>query len=244
MADLIPTITADFAGRMVVVTGGTGALGSGVVDELLQKDVQITIPVFDASELKRFERGDDDRVTIIEGVDLTDAKAVESFYNAINGPLWASIHIAGGFDMGPIAEFGADRFEALMRKNVTTCYLSCRAAVGMLRQNGLGGGRIVNVAARNALFPELGPNMVAYTASKAAVAAITQSLGAELADERIWVNAVAPSIIDTSANRRAMPDADHDKWPSPVDLARTIVFLASPSNEATRSAIVPVYGRS
>ena len=103
-------------------------------------------------------------------------------------------------------------------------------------------GRIVNVAARPALVPTA--EMTAYAASKAAVAALTLSLAEELAPSGIWVNAVVPSIIDTAANRAAMPDANHASWPTPEEIAETIAFLASPQNEATRGALVPVYGRS
>ncbi|MEO0512101.1 MAG: SDR family NAD(P)-dependent oxidoreductase [Planctomycetota bacterium] len=242
----MPTHPADFADRTVVLTGGTGALGLGVASELLDRGARLAIPVFDTSELDRFPHAADDRVSIREGVDLTDERAVESFYQSVDGPLWASIHIAGGFDMGPLADFDGDRFDKLMRLNARTCYLCCRAAALAIRRAGpgQGGGRIVNVAARNAVFPELGGGLAAYAASKAAVAALSQALGAELAGDGIWVNAVAPSTIDTLANRSAMPDADHDAWPTPAEIARTIAFLASPMNETTRSAVVPVYGRS
>jgi NAD(P)-dependent dehydrogenase (short-subunit alcohol dehydrogenase family) len=86
--------------------------------------------------------------------------------------------------------------------------------------------------------------MTAYTASKSAVAALTQALAQELTDEQIWVNAVAPSILDTPANRAAMPEAEHSRWVSPADLAEIITFLASPDNRATRGAVIPVYGGS
>jgi len=103
-------------------------------------------------------------------------------------------------------------------------------------------GRIVNVAARPVLVPTA--QMTAYSASKAAVAALTLSLAEELAESSIWVNAIVPSIIDTPANRAAMPDADHGAWPTPEQIAATIMFLASPQNSVTRGALVPVYGRS
>jgi NAD(P)-dependent dehydrogenase (short-subunit alcohol dehydrogenase family) len=83
--------------------------------------------------------------------------------------------------------------------------------------------------------------MVAYAASKGAVATLTQALGEELAGEGIWVNAVAPSILDTPANRAAMPDAPHDRWVAPEAIAELIVFLASPDNRVTRGAVIPVY---
>ncbi len=107
-----------------------------------------------------------------------------------------------------------------------------------------GGGRIVNVAARAALEWRSGAGMSAYTASKAAVAAFTAALAEEVAKDGILVNAVAPSIMDTPANRHAMPKADFALWPKVEEVAATILFLASPDNRVTRGAVVPVYGRS
>ena len=106
------------------------------------------------------------------------------------------------------------------------------------------GGRIVNTAARPALEWRTGAGMTAYTASKAAVAALTAALAEEVAKAGILVNAVAPSIMDTPANRNGMPKADHALWPKVEEVAATIVFLASPENRVTRGAIVPVYGKS
>jgi NAD(P)-dependent dehydrogenase (short-subunit alcohol dehydrogenase family) len=106
------------------------------------------------------------------------------------------------------------------------------------------GGRIVNVATRLALEWRQGAGMAAYTASKSALAALTVALAEEVVPAGILVNAVAPSTMDTAANRRAMPNADHAAWPKVEEVAATIVFLASPENRVTRGAVVPVYGRS
>jgi NAD(P)-dependent dehydrogenase (short-subunit alcohol dehydrogenase family) len=106
-----------------------------------------------------------------------------------------------------------------------------------------GGGRIVNVAARPALEWRMGANMAAYAASKAAVAALTVALAEKVAKDGVLVNAVAPSIMDTPANRADMPKADFSAWPK-VEVAETILFLASPENRVTRGAIVPVYGKT
>jgi NAD(P)-dependent dehydrogenase (short-subunit alcohol dehydrogenase family) len=121
--------------------------------------------------------------------------------------------------------------------------LCCRAAVNAMT-GGAAGGRIVNVAARAALEWRSGAGMVAYTASKAAVAALTAALAEEVAKDGVLVNAVAPSIMDTPANRAAMPKADFALWPKVEEVAATIAFLASPDNRVTRGAIVAVYGRS
>jgi NAD(P)-dependent dehydrogenase (short-subunit alcohol dehydrogenase family) len=226
-----------FDGLHVVVTGGTGALGRAVITALRDEGASCHVPNFDRRELASFPYTD----IVTEGVDLGNAASVDAFYAALP-PLWASLHVAGGFDMGPIAEAPPEIFETQWRMNALTAYLCSRAAVKSMRRRGQG-GRIVNVAARPALEPRLGAGMAAYAASKAAVAALTVALGEELADEEIWVNAVAPATLDTPANRAAMPKADHSRW-TPVDaVARVMVELASPANRTVRGAVVPVYGR-
>jgi NAD(P)-dependent dehydrogenase (short-subunit alcohol dehydrogenase family) len=232
-----------FEGRHVVVTGGTGALGVAVVARLLEQGAVCHVPNLDGGEMTRFPHRDHERVRLRGGIDLTSEDAVDGFYDDV-AELWASVHLAGGFAMAPIAEAGSAAFVDQMNMNALTCYLCCRAAARRIRAASADGGRIVNVAARPALEPRLGAGMVAYTAAKSAVAAITASLAEELANDGIWVNAVAPSILDTPANRAAMPDADHARWPGVDDVARTIVFLASPDNLATRGGVIPVTGRS
>lgn len=234
----------DFEGRHVVISGGSGALGSAVVGTLLERGARCHIPVLDEGELKRFPHTDHDRVSILTGLDLAAESDAEKFYGAFTStnPLWASVHCAGGFGMSPIADTSQSDFEQMMRVNAQSCFLACREAVRAIRR-GEGRGRIVNVSARPGLVPDDGAKMVAYSASKAAVAAITRALAAELADEAIWVNAVAPSIMNTFSNRQAMPEADHDAWPTVEQVASTIAFLASPGNEVTRGGLVPVYGR-
>ncbi len=124
-----------------------------------------------------------------------------------------------------------------------SCFLASRAAVGAMRKIGQG-GRIVNVTARPGIEPHHAAGMTAYATSKAAVAAFTQALAAEVIGENILVNAVAPGTLDTPANRAAMPKADASKWAKPGDVAATILYLASPDNRVTSGGIVPVYGRS
>jgi len=239
----------DFAGRHVVVTGGTGALGRAVVGSLRSANAVCHVPNLIAAELDGFPFATDGGVHITRDVDVADDTAVRGFYAALP-PLWASIHLAGGFAMAPIAEISAADFTAQFRMNALTCFLCSAAAVAAIRgreasgSDRPSGGRIVNVAARPAIEPRLGAGMTAYTASKSAVAALTQALAQELVDEQIWVNAVAPSILDTPANRAAMPEANHSHWVSPADLAEFITFLASPDNRATRGAVIPVYGGS
>lgn len=231
----------DFQNRDVVVTGGTGALGLAVVERLLRGSAKVHVPYLHTAEAERFPFRGEARVHLSGPIDLANEAEVGRFYGGLPG-LWASIHLAGGFAMGGIGE--TDR-AALMRQlemNFVSCYLCCRAAVAAMRAGSA--GRIVNVAARPALEPRTGAGMSAYAASKSAVAALTQSLGEELTKDGILVNAVAPSILDTPANRAAMPKAKHELWPKVAEVAATILFLASPENQVTRGAVVPVYGRS
>jgi len=228
----------DFSNRHVIVTGGTGALGTAVVGALLDAGARCRIPVFNDAEVETFPHRD--RVDFVPRCDLSNEADVARLYDGLGG-LWASIHIAGGFAMAPAEDTDKAALMRMLEMNLVSAHLCCRAAV---RVFGTGPGRIVNVAARPALEARSGGGMTAYVASKAAVAALTQALAAEVAPRGILVNAVAPSIIDTPANRAAMPTADNASWPKPAEIAATITFLASPDNQVTSGAIVPVYGRA
>jgi NAD(P)-dependent dehydrogenase (short-subunit alcohol dehydrogenase family) len=230
----------DFSNRDVVVTGGTGALGSAVVGLLLEAGARCHVPYLHAAEADRFKYRSHKAVTLVPDVNLTEEAAVTRVYNGI-GALWASIHIAGGFAAGSVADTGKAQLLGQIETNLVSCFLCCRAAVKAM---GGKGGRIVNVASRQALEWRAGAGLSAYTASKAGVAALTTTLAEEVAKDGILVNAVAPSIMDTPANRTAMPKADFAAWPKTEEVAATILFLASPGNTVTRGGIVPVYGKS
>jgi NAD(P)-dependent dehydrogenase (short-subunit alcohol dehydrogenase family) len=234
----------DFSGKHVVITGGTGALGTAVAGALVGAGANCTVPYVHDSEAERFPYRGQPQVTMIKVSDLADNGEVAKVYadGKFPAPLWASIHIAGGFAGGKITDIDKAALMAQIDSNLTSCFLCCRAAVkAMLVASA---GRIVNVAARPALEPRSGAGMTAYTVAKAGVAALTMALAEEVAKDGILVNAVAPSIMDTAANRKAMPKADHAAWPKVEEVAATILFLASPDNRVTRGAVVPVYGKS
>ena len=230
----------DFSGKQIVVTGGTGALGSAVVAGLLAAGATCTVPYVHEAEAQSFPSRSDPNVTLVAVTDLADETQVAKVYGDLKP--WASIHIAGGFAAGNVTETDKKALMAQIDSNLTSCFLCCRAAAkGMLPA---GGGRIVNVAARPALEWRSGAGMTAYTVAKAGVAALTVALAEEVAKGGILVNAVAPSIMDTPSNRKAMPKANFDAWPKVEEVAATILFLASPDNRVTRGAIIPVYGKS
>ncbi len=229
----------DFRDRQVVITGGAGALGTAVAEALIGAGAVCHVPCLDEAEAKRFRLRDHKQVVLSVTGNLADENNIARLYGGI-APLWASIHIAGGFAAGPLRDAKVETLHQQIQMNFLSCLLSCRGALGAMT----GGGRIVNVAARAGLEWRTGAGMAAYAASKAAVAALTVALAEEVAKDGILVNAVAPSIMDTPANRGAMPKANYDLWPKVEEVAATIVFLASPDNRVTRGAVVPVYGKS
>jgi len=231
----------DYQDRHVVVTGGTGALGTAVVGALLEAGAVCHVPYRRESEAQRFPHADNKKVSLVALRDLVDEAAVTDFYGGLD-QLWASIHIAGGFAFAPIAKSDKALLLGQLNDNLVSAYLCSRAAVAAFERTGAG-GRIVNVAARHALEPRLGAGLTAYAVAKAGVAALTMALGEEIAKDDVLVNAVAPSIMDTPTNRKSMPKADFDAWPKVEEVAAAIMFLASPENKVTRGAIVPVYGK-
>jgi NAD(P)-dependent dehydrogenase (short-subunit alcohol dehydrogenase family) len=230
----------DFRNRHVIVTGGAGALGTAVVARLIEAGAVCHVPCLNEAEAARFRLRDNKQVTVTVTGSLTEEAAIEKLYRGAT-PLWASIHTVGGFAASALRDTDLATIRQQLDMNLISCILCCRAAVRSMAD---AGGRIVNVAARPALEPRTGAGMTAYTASKAGVAALTAALAEEVAKAGILVNAVAPSIMDTPANRQAMPKADHALWPKAEEVAATIAFLASPENRVTRGAIVPVYGKS
>jgi NAD(P)-dependent dehydrogenase (short-subunit alcohol dehydrogenase family) len=230
----------DYRDRHVIVTGGTGALGAAVVGALVDAGATCHVPYVVAAEAERFALRQHERVKLVAMSDLADEADVARLYGSVDR-LWASIHLVGGFAMAEVAQTTKTELMKQIEMNLVTSFLCSRGAVNAMTGRG---GRIVNVAARPALEPRSGAGMAAYTASKAAVVAFTIALSEEVAKLGILVNAVAPSIMDTPANRAAMPKADHAAWPKVEEVAATILFLASPQNAVTRGAIVPVYGKT
>src|SRR5271168_3148840 len=165
----------DFRDRHIVVTGGAGALGTAVVTALIEAGAKCHVPCFDESEAKRFLLRDHKQVTVMVAGNLADETMVDRVYAGI-APLWASIHIAGGFAAGALTQTTVATIRQQIDMNLISCMLCSRAALRAMS----GSGRIVNVAARAGLEWRTGAGMAAYTASKAAVAAFTAALAEEV----------------------------------------------------------------
>ena len=221
--------------RVVAITGGHGVLGKAVLDAALQAGLKVA--VIDHAQGHAVPEG----VLEVGGVDLTDADQAQKAVDAVIarfGRLDALLNIAGGFVWQTLDD-AAPAWDRMYALNVTTALNASRAALPALKASPE--GRIVNVGSAAALTA--GAGMGAYGAAKAGVHALTQSLAEELKSTSVTVNAVLPSIIDTPANRKDMPDADPATWVAPGDLAQVILFLASPESRAMTGALTPVTGR-
>jgi NAD(P)-dependent dehydrogenase (short-subunit alcohol dehydrogenase family) len=223
-------------GKVVVVTGSSGALGKVVAEAALARSARVAGIDHAASQVpttaNRFELG---------GVDLSDAAQAKNAIDAVAshfGRLDALINIAGGFAFEAVAEGDPKTWQRMYALNVLTALNTSRSALPHLAASS--SGRIVNVGAMGAL--QAGAGMGAYAASKAGVHRLTEALAAEWKG-KITVNAVLPSTIDTPANRASMPRADFGKWVTPEELTNVILFLASDAASAVTGALLPVSGR-
>jgi NAD(P)-dependent dehydrogenase (short-subunit alcohol dehydrogenase family) len=227
--------------RSALVTGGTGGLGAAVVTRLLDDGWRVVVPWVAERELERVERRPG--LELVEA-DLFEPDAVAgavALALAEQAPLRAVVNLVGGFAQGArVAEAPIEQFEAQLRVNLRPTYLVTQAALPHLVA--AGGGAIVCVGTRATLQPF--PGAAGYVTAKAGVIAFAQAVAVEYRDEGVRCNALLPSVIDTPANRAAMPDADHARWVAPERLAATIAFLCSDDGAATSGAAIPVYGRA
>lgn len=215
--------------RVAVVTGGTGVLGAEVVASLLEDAWVVWVPWTTERSIARLEG----RLGQASGLherraDLTDASSVEAFFDLVaqtHPGVDLLCNLVGGFGGGGITETEPSTWSRMWGLNATAPFLAIRSAIPLLRRRG--SGRIVNVAAAAALERAKG-DMSAYLAAKAAVVSLTRNLAEELAADGITVNAVAPTIIDTPSNRKAMPGSDRGTWLDPREIAAVISFLAGP----------------
>jgi len=220
----------------VLVAGGTGFLGNAVVRELIGSGYDVAATWVVERERERLEA---EPVSLIEA-DLFDADQVGAAISKVD-QLDAVVNLVGGYSDGPrVHETDPDDFERMLRLNVMPCFLLARAAMPSLIERG--GGAFVGVSARPALRPFAGA--AGYISSKAAVLALVQALDAEYKGDGIRCNAILPSVIDTPANREAMPGADYSKWVPPEQIARVVRFLVSDDSAPTSRAGIPVYGRA
>jgi len=228
--------------RTVVVTGGTGGLGVGVTQALLDAGYRVVVTWIVDRERERAEARFGDAVDL-RRLDVSDLAQVAALAGdlASEGEPWAVAHLVGGYrDGDPFGELDLDAWDAQFRLNVGSLAVMLRAFVGGMAERG--GGRVVAVSSRSALRPFAGAG--AYAASKAAVIAAVGAASEEVKASGVCVNCILPSVIDTPANRAAMPQADHSRWVRPEEIGAVVRFLCSPDASAVTGAAIPVYGRA
>jgi NAD(P)-dependent dehydrogenase (short-subunit alcohol dehydrogenase family) len=239
-------MSARFEGKAVLVAGGTGGLGRAVTLAFLEEGAKVVVTYRKQGEFDALKSAAGTNGSRLEGhmVDVTDEAAVRQLVEKIVGKhrrLDAMVNTVGGYAGGTtLWELETKVFDQMLALNLGSGYALARAAVrAMLKE---GRGAIVNVASKAAVDHAAGA--AAYAASKSAAVALLDSLAADLKGTGVRANTILPSIIDTRANREAIPKADFAKWPKPEDIARVILFLCSDDAKVIHGAAIPVYGDS
>jgi NAD(P)-dependent dehydrogenase (short-subunit alcohol dehydrogenase family) len=237
-------MNVSFAGKVALVTGGTGGLGRAVSVAFLEAGAKVVVTYVQREEFALLQSAAGAKGSAIEGhrVDVTDEAATRGLVSQIlaeHGRLDMLVNTVGGY-AGGVKLWDVDNtiFERMLAMNLRTIYVLSRSVVpAMLKQEY---GAVVNVAAKAAV--DHGAGASAYAASKAAAVAMIDSLAEDVRGTGVRVNSILPSIIDTEANRKAMPGSDFAKWPKPEALARVILFLCSDDARVIHGASIPVYG--
>jgi NAD(P)-dependent dehydrogenase (short-subunit alcohol dehydrogenase family) len=234
--------------RIAIITGGSGALGRAVVDHFLVAGAKVAVPYVVDAEVPLLQKQLGDRfpasAIFLKKTDVGDEAQTAQFVNDVVSR-WNKVDIlvnlVGGFWGGnAIADTTPAQWQAMFDINLKPTFLCCRAVVPIMTRNKW--GRVISVSSRSGL--QGAGYYAAYAVAKGAIATFTASLAQEVLEEGVMVNAIAPSTIDTEANRTAMPKAKHETWVKPADIAKTIAYLCSDDCSVTSGAVVPVYGRA
>jgi NAD(P)-dependent dehydrogenase (short-subunit alcohol dehydrogenase family) len=235
-----------FKDRVALIAGGTGGLGRAVSQAFLAAGAKVIVTYRNKQEFDQLKKiaGAGASNLVGSDIDITDEAAVQKFISTIaeeNSRLDCLVNTVGAYAGGvKLWETALDVFNQQLKLNLISGYVLCRAVVPfMIKQRS---GAIVNVASKAALDHAAGA--AGYAASKAAAVAMMDSLAADVKGSGVRVNSILPSIIDTLANRKAMPGAEFAKWPKPEDIARVILFLCSDDARVIHGAAIPVYGDS
>ncbi len=232
--------------KTVVITGGTGGLGTALVRRLAEEDYRLAVTYLMPEEATRFEEEfdiDEDRLLLLR-VDATNAEAVNSLMKSV-ADRWGAIHglcsLVGGWAGGrDVAETDDLRFERMLDLNLRSAFFAVRAAVPFLVEAGW--GRIITVGSRAVLDSPTG--QAAFNIAKSGVVSLTKSVAEELDGTEVTANVLMPSVIDTPATRLSLPYADYVNWPTPDEIAAVIHFLLSDEAGVINGSEIPVFGRA
>lgn len=232
--------------RVAIITGGTGALGRAVAERFLIAGAKVAIPYVVDAEVpllnKQLDRRFPEAQMLLKKVDVSDEAQAAKFVAEVAakfGKIDILANLVGGFWGGKsIAETTVAEWQAMFDLNLKPTFICSRAVVPIMQRNKW--GRIISVTSRSGL--QGAGYYAAYAVAKGAIATFTASLAQEVLEDGVLVNAVAPSTIDTEANRASMPKAKHENWVKPADIAKTIAYLCSDDCRVTSGAVIPVYG--
>ena len=234
----------DFEGKAVLITGGTGALGRQISLSFLKSNAAVSITHVTDKEIQQLEStlGDLMKNVVLIKADIGDESQIKNLVSDVvkkYGRIDILINVVGGYLGGKkVTEMTEKEWDLMMNLNLKTAFLISKHVVEQMVKQG--SGKVVHVAARLGLKGIAGNS--AYGASKSGLIRLVESLSDEVKDKNINVNCIMPSIIDTGANRKDMPDADFSKWVKPSEIARVMLFLASDDSKPIHGAAIPVYG--
>lgn len=232
--------------RVIVLTGGTGGLGTAVVKRLAGRDYRFAVTYLVPEEARRFEKevGVDEERLMLSRIDATNGSEIAGFFQQIVerfGAVHVVCSLVGGWAGGRDVEETDDvRFDRMIDVNLRSAFATVRAAVPHLKKTGW--GRILLVGSRAAVEAPAG--QAAFNVAKAGVAVLGMTVAQELEGTGVTANVIVPSVIDTPATRKALPFADYIDWPTPDEIAAVIDFILSDDSAVISGALIPVYGRT
>lgn len=232
--------------KTLVVTGGTGGLGTALVGRLASQDYRLAVSYLMPEEAEEFEEEfeADDENLMLSRVDATNPEAVATFFKNVSDN-WGEIHglcsLVGGWAGGrDVDETDDVRFERMLDINLRSAFYAVRTAIPYLKEAGW--GRIILVGSRAAIdYPE---GQAAFNIAKAGVVALGRSVAQELEGSGVTTNVLMPSVIDTPTTRASLPYADYVDWPTPDEIAAVADFLLTEESGVMNGALLPVYGRA
>ncbi len=233
-----------FKGKSGIITGGTGALGRAVTEAFVKAGARVAVPYIVDEEVQLLKLKLKRSMTnlFLQKADLFKESNVTNsvgFFAKKLRRIDFLVNLVGGYFGGPrIAETDERDWDRMMRLNLKPTFLACKAVLPYMVKRKY--GRIVNIASESGLRGE--GTLGAYSVSKSGVLRLTETIADEYREYNITANAILPRIIDTPANREAIPKASFSKWPKPEEIAKIVLFLTSDDSKLVSGAAIPVYG--
>ena len=234
----------DFSNKVVLITGGTGALGKTLMQRFISSGATTIATYHDDEKIEAIKGQNKINAELIKA-DLTREEQVVKLISTIVerfGHIDILVNSVGGYLGGKnVTELEEHEWDLMMNLNLKSAFLISKHVIPVMKSSGLG-GKIVHISSKTGLKSE--GHDSAYAASKSGLIRLVESISQETKELGINVNCILPSVIDTEAGRRAMPRADFSKWVKTDDLTNVVFFLCSPEAKVITGAAIPTYGLS